>query len=180
MEKLILIFESEKTGMRIKDMIESAGLAECQLCHSAAEAKRLVNSRSGTAVVCGYKFGDSSAGELFEDLPSNCCGLVIAQQSFLDLLSGSRIFKLPAPVTRGDLLASVRMFLQMVSRPENGLRIQRSEEEREVIEAAKAHLMLREGMTESQAHRYLQKKSMDTGCKLSKTAQMVLDGTIAG
>ena len=32
-------------------------------------------------------------------------------------------------------------------------------------------------MTEEQAHRYLQKKSMDSGAKLVQTAQLVLDST---
>ena len=35
--------------------------------------------------------------------------------------------------------------------------------------------MDRNGMTEEQAHRYLQKKSMDSGAKLVQTAQLVLD-----
>lgn len=32
-------------------------------------------------------------------------------------------------------------------------------------------------MTEEQAHRLLQKKSMDSGAKLIQTAQLVLDST---
>ena len=32
-------------------------------------------------------------------------------------------------------------------------------------------------MSEEQAHRYLQKKSMDSGARLTQTAQLVLDGT---
>ena len=34
----------------------------------------------------------------------------------------------------------------------------------------------REIMTEEQAHRFLQKKSMDSGAKLIQTAQLVLEG----
>ena len=45
------------------------------------------------------------------------------------------------------------------------------------MERAKALLMDRNGMTEEQAHRFLQKKSMDSGAKLLQTAQMVLDGS---
>ena len=36
--------------------------------------------------------------------------------------------------------------------------------------------MDRHGMTEAQAHRFLQKKSMDSGAKLIQTAQLVLEG----
>ena len=57
------------------------------------------------------------------------------------------------------------------------MRPRRSDEERSVISEAKAVLMGRNGMTEEQAHRFLQKRSMDTGAKLIQTAQMVLDGS---
>ena len=177
MEKLLLVFEGEKTGRRIQDMIESAGLAECFLCHSAAEAKRLVYSQNASLVVCGHKFQDETAESLFEDLPDFCYGLVIAPQSILDLLGGNRIFKLVAPVTRSDLLASVRMLLQMEYRIKRRTHPHRTEEEQAEIEAAKQLLITQMGMTEAQAHRYLQKKSMDSGTKLLTTVHMVLDGS---
>ena len=50
---------------------------------------------------------------------------------------------------------------------------QRRESERKVIEEAKALLMERNHMTEDEAHRYLQKTSMDSGNTLVETAQMV-------
>ena len=51
---------------------------------------------------------------------------------------------------------------------------QRSQEERELVERAKAVLMGRHGMTEEQAHRFLQKQSMDNGARLTDTARLVL------
>ena len=44
----------------------------------------------------------------------------------------------------------------------------------EVLAQAKAVLMDRHGMTEEQAHRFLQKKSMDSGSRLVQTALLVL------
>ena len=46
----------------------------------------------------------------------------------------------------------------------------------DIIRRAKALLMERDGMTEAQAHRFLQKRSMDHQEKLLRTAQAVLDG----
>ena len=50
----------------------------------------------------------------------------------------------------------------------------RSQEERDLVERAKAVLMDRRGMTEEQAHRFLQKQSMDNGARLTDTARLVL------
>ena len=43
-----------------------------------------------------------------------------------------------------------------------------------MIHEAKLLLMNRNNMTEEEAHRYLQKTSMDNGTSLVETAQMVL------
>ena len=118
---------------------------------------------------------DQSAEALAGDLPPSCAVLVLASQNLLDLLQDDDLFRLPAPVSKGDLTASVRMLLQMGRRLERALRPRRSPEEQALIQQAKALLMDRNGMTEEQAHRFLQKTSMDNGTKLLQTAQMVLD-----
>lgn len=175
MEQVILAFEGEKTANRIREVIEKAGVAECLLCHSAAEVKRVVNQQHITAVVCGYKLSDETAEALCEDLPPTCSVLVIAVQGMLEMIGRNEIFKLAAPVGRNDLLASVRMLLQIGHRMERFVRPRRSKEEQAIIEKAKQLLMDRHGMSEEQAHRFLQKRSMDAGAKLVQTAQLVLD-----
>ena len=50
----------------------------------------------------------------------------------------------------------------------------RSAEEQEIIDKAKAVLMDRNHMSEEEAHRYLQKCSMESGTGLVESAQMVL------
>jgi response regulator NasT len=50
----------------------------------------------------------------------------------------------------------------------------RTEEDRQLILEAKQVLMNRRGMVESEAHKYLQKKSMDNGTSMVETSQMVL------
>jgi response regulator NasT len=51
---------------------------------------------------------------------------------------------------------------------------ERSMEEQNLIMRAKELLMERNNMTESEAHRYIQKCSMDSGTNLVETAQMVI------
>ena len=175
MEQVILAFEGEKTANRIKEVIENASVAECLLCHSSAEVKRLVNQQHITTVLCGYKLSDETAEALCEDLPSTCSVLVIAVQGMLEMIDRNEIFKLAAPVRRNDLLASVRMLLQLGHRAEKYVRPQRSMAEKAIIQQAKQVLMDRHGMSEEQAHRFLQKRSMDAGAKMVQTAQMVLE-----
>ncbi len=177
MEKMILAFEGESICERVRDIIEGAGAASCLICHSAAEVKRLVHKQHVNMIVCGYKLRDETAETLFNDLPANCTMMVLAIQSLLDMIGSDDIFKRAAPVSRSDLLASTRMLLQMGRRIERFVRPQRSMEEKALIEEAKRVLMDRHGMTEEQAHRFIQKRSMDSGAKLIQTAQMILNDT---
>lgn len=50
----------------------------------------------------------------------------------------------------------------------------RSEAEQKIIEEAKALLIERNGMTEPEAFRYIQKSSMDQGRTMAESAQMII------
>lgn len=175
MESVIVAFEREKTGERVRDVIESSGVASCLLCRSAAEVKRLVYEQRIGVVICGHKLPDESAELLFSDLPSTCSMLVIAMKSLLDLISEEDIHKLPAPASRGELTSAVQELVRASARAERFVRPLRGREERELVTKAKAYLETRRGMTEEQAHRFLQKISMDHGLKLHEAAKWVLD-----
>lgn len=176
MQKVIVAFENEANSAKIRDIIESGGVAACLICRSAAEVKRVVHKQRLNTVICGFKLPDEACQDLYQDLPDSCSMLMLAPQTRLELCEEDGIFKLSAPVGRGDLLASVRMLLQMNQKFVRQQRPQRTEEEQALIDQAKALLMDRHGMTEEQAHRFLQKKSMDNGAKLTDTARMVLSG----
>lgn len=174
MPKVIVAFENEANSTKIRDIVESAGIG-CLVCRSAAEVKRMIRKQQLSTVICGFKLPDETCSDLFLDLPEGCSMLMIGPQARLELCEAEGIFKLPAPVRRGDLLASVRMLLQIKRRfPRERPPIRRSEEDRQLILQAKEVLMDRYDMTEEQAHRFLQKQSMDHGAKLTDTARLVL------
>lgn len=175
MEQVIVAFESEKTCRRICDILESSGTASCLICRSGDQIRRYANNQRIAVVICGYKLADETAEDVLHDLPSVCAMLLLATQSRLDMVHSDNLFTLPAPVSRSELIASVRMLLQLGCRQENGLQARRNQEEREQVQAAKRLLMERYGLSEEQAHRFLQKKSMDAGMKLSQTARLVLE-----
>ena len=180
MDQVIVAFENQKNLWRVKELLEASGAFSCIVCKSADQVRRTVRKLHITAVVCGYKLSDQSAETLFEDLPLSCAMLVLASQDLLGLIQNDDIFRLATPVSKGDLVASVRMLTQISRRLERFVRPARTQEAQEVIEQAKRLLMDRNGMTEEQAHRFLQKVSMDSRSKLTQTAQMVLDGAELG
>lgn len=175
MRKVIVAFESGANCARIKEILESDGSFACLVCRSAAEVKRAVRKLRLRTVICGFKLPDQPCEDLYHDLPEGCAMLMVATQHRLELCETEDIFKLQAPIHREELLASVRMLVQLERRFARGKGpAKRSEEELRLVAQAKAVLMDRHGMTEEQAHRFLQKQSMDNGAKLTDTARLVL------
>lgn len=170
MERVIVAFEKEKNALYIRDMLESAGLAEVQLCRSGMEVRRLTGRESIQVVVCGYKLPDGAAEALFEDLPTGTAMLMIATQPQLELCSQAGIFTLAAPIHREELLDCVQTVLQL----SHSAQSQRGTSQEWLVQRAKALLMTCRGIGEEAAHRLLQKRSMDQGCKLEEMAAQIL------
>ncbi len=84
---------------------------------------------------------------------------------------------LPMPLKVHDLVSTVEMMSQALTRSRKRRQQQprqRDEGEKKLIGQAKRLLMERNGMSEEEAHRYIQKCSMDSGTNLIETAQMVI------
>ena len=195
MRQVIVAFERQSNCDRLREIIENGGEFSCVVCRTADQVRRAARKLRLDIVVCGFKLGEESCESLFYDLPQRCSMLMVAPQAQLDLCEGEGIFKLRAPIRRSELMASVRLLSQVAqsatressqvarsasSQVARGASsqgrspAQRSQEERELVERAKAVLMGRHGMTEGQAHRFLQKQSMDNGARLTDTARLVL------
>ncbi len=170
MRQIVVAFERQSNCDRLREALESTGEFSCLTCRSAAQVKRTVAKLRLDLVVCGFKLTDESCETLYFDLPQRCAMLMVAPQAQLELCAAPGIFKLPAPVGRGPLLASVRMLAQTSQAP-----ARRNQEEKELVARAKALLMEQDGMTEAEAHRWLQKRSMDHGARLADTARQVLE-----
>ena len=175
MQTVIVAFEGGGNSARIREILESGGEFSCLVCRSAAEVKRAAHKQHRCIIVCGFKLADETCENLFYDLRPGCFMLMIAPQAKLELSETEGIFKLQSPIRRGELLASVRMLVQFQRYiPQEKGPAKRGGEEQRLIARAKAVLMDRHGMTEEQAHRFLQKQSMDNGAKLTDTARLVL------
>ena len=103
--------------------------------------------------------------------------LLMASDRFLSQCAGEGIVCLTMPLKVHELVSTVAMLEEGIDRRKRKARQQprlRSEKEADAIREAKELLMDRNHMSEEEAHRYLQKCSMDSGTNLGETALMVL------
>ena len=81
------------------------------------------------------------------------------------------------PLKVHELISTLEMLIETVERrkrKKKNLPKERNREDREILEQAKSRLRVRNNMTEEEAHRYIQKCSMDSGTNMVETAQMIL------
>lgn len=147
------------------------------VCNSGAQALAQAESLGSGILVCGYRLTDMICLTLHEDLPRGFSMLVVSSPGRWDSQIPEDVVCLPLPLKVHDLVATLEMMIQAQTRKRKRERQkpkQRSAEERELLDQAKKLLMERNGMSEEEAHRYIQKCSMDSGTNLIETAQMVI------
>ena len=142
---------------------------------TGAEVIRSVRKLGSAIVVCGFKLRDMTATELAENLKSSAVLLAVTSPVNLDFCEGENLFKLATPVSRSDFFASLDILLQLEEKSLRPRIARRREDEQQLILSAKKLLMEINRMSENEAHRFLQKKSMDSGLKMVETAQLIID-----
>jgi hypothetical protein len=174
MKSVVVAFESESNRKKISEMLEAAGIQVRYRCKGGAEVIRAIKNMGGGLVVCGYKLADITASDLAYDLAEIASVLMIARASRLDMCDNEYIFKLPSPVNGSELIGSVRMLLQMENRRTKSVPSERDPEEEKLIQIAKQLLMDKNRMTEDEAHRFIQQRSMNTSQKMVETAKLII------
>ena len=178
MTNIVVAFSKPEDAKSIKNIVMKNGFRVVAVCTSGAQTISSLEGLNGGIVISGYRFEDMLFKDLYADLPENFEMLLVASQNRVgDDLHYERLVYLPMPLKVHDLVGTLEMIVQTQARRRKKLRQQpkqRDEKQRTVIDKAKALLMERNSMTEEEAHRYIQKCSMDSGTNMYETAQMVI------
>ncbi|MBR1523234.1 MAG: ANTAR domain-containing protein [Lachnospiraceae bacterium] len=174
---IIVAFPKAQNAQMIKSLLVRSGFKVVSLCTTGAQVMAAIDELSEGIVVCGYKFPDMMYNELKENLPADFDMMLVAGRANLQEALGQDIVCVEMPIKAGDMIETLSMLLEAAERRKRKRRSMpktRSKEEQDIIDEAKAVLIERNSMTEEEAHRYLQKTSMDTGTGLVEAARMVL------
>ena len=177
MADIIIAFPKLDDAKNLKKLLLRNGYDVSLVCDNGAQIVSAVNELDGGVVICGYRFRDMHFSEVLDYLPKGFQMLLMASPAKLEDSDISEVVSLPMPLKVQDLLNTLEMMAAGVERKRKRRKAMpkvRSDEDRKVLDEAKVLLMERNGMTEEEAHRYIQKCSMDSGTNLVETAEMVL------
>ena len=185
--KIIIVSASGRTRESLTDWILDGRYAEISGASSGAEARRFAAQRDLDLAVIAPPIAGDLEMELAEDLSARGIAvMLLAEPMQCDLLSGiceeAGIALLRMPVSRDGFSQALGLLLAMqrrLSETQAQLRkLQRRLDDERFINRAKLMLALERGMSESEAHRYLEKQAMDRCIKLRQAAELALRGEI--
>lgn len=164
---------------RIASVLHSSGLYVGSVCVSGAQLMNFANKHyHGGVVVCSVKLRDMPAVNLPRVIGPGYDFLFLISPQLAGMKDSIEHASLMMPINRMSLISTVNMFLNVSDYTPLSIKKKLAAgnyEEKQVILKAKNLLISRNNLTEPQAHRFIQKKSMDTGKKMVETAMIILN-----
>ncbi|MFV0363354.1 MAG: ANTAR domain-containing response regulator [Suipraeoptans sp.] len=174
---IIVVFPNKDNATGIRNLLVRQGIEVKGVCTTGAEALRQAALLDDGIIICGYKMSDMIFSELREYLSDKIEMLLVASRDKWSSGTADGIMGLTMPIKAYELISTVNMMMDTIDvrrRKAKKEKKVRNDEEKKLINEAKALLMERNNMTEEEAHRYLQKGSMNTGKGLVYTAKTIL------
>ena len=177
MVNIIVVLPKLEDAKAIKNILVKNGYSVTGISTTGAQAISQADSLHDGIIISSYKLADMVYSELNDCMPAGFDMLLMASQKLINECYGNDIVCLSMPLKVNDLISTVNMMAENVERRRRRNRLKpkvRSEKEERLLSDAKELLMARNHMTEDEAHKYLQKTSMDSGTNIVEMAQMVL------
>ena len=177
MSNIVIAFPKKEVAQNIRKILSQSGYSVQAVCSTGSQALASVNNLENGILICGSRFIDMMYMEIHDYLPPEFQMLLIASPTSIQEREVENLVCLELPMKVHELLQTLEMMEGQIHRRRKRLRNiprQRSEEDRQMIEQAKALLMDRNKFSEEVAHRYIQKRSMENGTGLVEVAQMIL------
>ena len=174
---IIVVFPKKENAINIRNLLVRNGVNVTGVATTGAQAMHYADTVDEGIVVCGYKLKDMMYTDLREYLPESFDMLLVASQDKWSDGLAQGVMGLSMPIKVYDLINTIEMMLTDIDRRRRKRKKQlknRDPKQQETVRKAKELLMARNNMTEEEAHRYLQKSSMDSGTNMVETAEMVL------
>lgn len=177
MSSIIVVFPKIEDAKSIRNLLMRYGFTVTAVCCMGAQALSAIDGLHGGIVVCGYRFPDMMYDQLRENLPPKFEMLLLGSQGVISQCQGSGVLCVRMPLKAQDLNDTINMVERSLTRRRKKEREKpkvRDTKEQAVILEAKRLLMERNHMSEEEAHRYIQKTSMNNGTNMVETAEMVI------
>lgn len=174
---IIIVFPKKEIINKMKSILTNNGFDVISTCTTGSQALYVSRQFEEGIILCGVRYKDMMYYELKDALPETFKMVVIATQSQWEQYGEGDVICLPLPIKVYDMVETIEEVsreLYHAIRAKKNKPKKRSAKEQSVIDRAKQCLIELEGYTEEEAHRYIQKQSMDSGSNMVETAYYLI------
>lgn len=174
---IIVAFPKREDAAKMKGILVRSGYDVAGVCTSGSQVIQLANQFDGGIVVSAFSLADMQIDQMKDLLPAGYQILLLASAARLGNVFFSDVVSLEMPLKINDLLSTMDMMCYQYRRRQKKKKQMpkmRSEQDMQLIKDAKELLMARNNLSEEEAHRYIQKVSMDSGNNMVETAGMIM------
>lgn len=172
---IIVAFPKPEDSRAIRSLLSRNGFNVVANCTTGASVINRADDIGEGIIITGYKLPDMLYSDIVDNVGDNFEVILLASKSRL-MEDNTGVATLEMPLKVRDLINSVEMMENQIlakRHKKKGKPGARSPKDQAIINQAKEALMTVQNLTEEQAHRYLQKNAMDSGCTMVEVAKMV-------
>lgn len=180
----LLVSASEKTTGFLKEYLNMEDAMNIITCKTASRARRTALETAFDMIIINYPLLDETDYALPQDLAekSDASIMIMVSSETYDIIADKMekagVYVFLKPINKTVLLSVLR-FAVLTQKRLRGMRVKNRSlkdklSEIKVIDRAKCLLMEQEQLSEAQAHRYLEKRAMDSQMSRLQVAEHLL------
>ena len=175
MSDIIIVFPNPSDGKLLRSILIKNGYSVVGTVTSGAQAINLSDDIDYGIVICAYQLTDMQYMELRENINESCEILLICSPDKLSDSLNEDVYFLPMPFKTIELVKKVDEISDKLyyERKKKKKLADRGSKNYLTLIRAKEFLIKYKNMTEPQAHKYLQKCSMENGDTIINTAKKI-------
>lgn len=184
MESALVISSSAKGTQAISEILHVCHFSNIDVSSNGNEARRKLYERQYDLILINSPLSDGGDMELSLDLSCTVsCGIILLVKAetadqIQSCVESAGIFVIPKPVNRHVILQTIKyidIFQNKLREMEKvNFSLQKKFDDLRVVDRAKCTLIQHLNMTEAQAHRYIEKKAMDSRLSKRTVAEDIL------
>ena len=184
MDRALIVSGSAQAGEQLGGFLHSYGCTSLTTVVSGSEARRLLGTTSFPLILVNTPLTDEFGHDLaVTAAESTGAGILLLckgdiAEDMAEKVGVYGVCVLPRPIDRASLHQSLRLVEATAARiamlQRENSKLQGKLEEMRLVSRAKCVLMEQRGMTEPEAHRWIEKQSMDGRTTRRETAARVL------
>ncbi len=181
---VLIVTGSSSTASLLSGLLPGDAFSPIISCNNAGQCRRLLSSQQFDMLIVDTPLSDEFGTELALELVENrfCSVLILVKNTSFDQVAGqvedSGVLTVLKPTTREELYRAVKLAAatrsRLLSAERQTVSLKEKMDEIRLINRAKWALISKMGMSEPDAHRYIEKQAMDTRTPRIAIAQSVL------